>query len=84
MTPYFYKIPMGRRNGEDVSGLEAELKEKLAKLNEVGNVFESPSFFIITSLPLLPPNVILQLVKAKMFNHRTLLTRRPSSLAVIP
>ncbi|XP_075997848.1 glutathione S-transferase omega-1-like [Genypterus blacodes] len=34
VTPYFYKIPMGRRNGEDVSGLEAELKVKLAKLNE--------------------------------------------------
>lgn len=34
ITPYFYKIPMGRRKGEDVSGLEAELKEKLSKLNE--------------------------------------------------
>lgn len=34
VTPYFYKIPTGRKNGEDVSGLEAELKEKLAKLNE--------------------------------------------------
>ncbi|KAA8583703.1 glutathione S-transferase omega-1 [Etheostoma spectabile] len=34
ITPYFYKIPMGRKNGEDVSGLEAELKEKLSKLNE--------------------------------------------------
>lgn len=36
IVPYFYKIPMGRRNGDDVSGLEAELKGKLAKLNEVG------------------------------------------------
>lgn len=27
---------MGRRNGDDVSALEAELKEKFAKLNEVG------------------------------------------------
>ena len=35
VTPYFYKIPMGKKNGEDVSGLEAELKEKLSKLNEV-------------------------------------------------
>lgn len=34
VTPYFYKIPMGRKNGEDVSGLEAELKEKFVKLNE--------------------------------------------------
>ncbi|XP_034754492.1 glutathione S-transferase omega-1-like [Etheostoma cragini] len=34
IIPYFYKIPMGRKNGEDVSGLEAELKEKLSKLNE--------------------------------------------------
>ena len=33
--PYFYKIPTGRKNGEDVSGLEAELKEKFTKLNEV-------------------------------------------------
>ncbi|KAM3606728.1 uncharacterized protein V6R79_022173 [Siganus canaliculatus] len=34
MMPYFYKIPMQRAKGEDVSGLESELKEKLAKLNE--------------------------------------------------
>ncbi|XP_045926926.1 glutathione S-transferase omega-1-like [Micropterus dolomieu] len=34
VVPYFYKIPSGRNNGEDVSGLEAELKEKFAKLNE--------------------------------------------------
>ncbi|XP_013887399.1 glutathione S-transferase omega-1 [Austrofundulus limnaeus] len=34
VTPYFYKIQVGRRNGEDVSKLEAELKEKFAKLNE--------------------------------------------------
>ncbi|CAK6953126.1 glutathione S-transferase omega-1-like [Scomber scombrus] len=35
VTPYFYKIPTGRKNGEDVSGLEAELKEKFTKLNEL-------------------------------------------------
>ncbi|XP_028278742.1 glutathione S-transferase omega-1-like [Parambassis ranga] len=34
VVPYFYKIPAGRNNGEDVSGLEAELKEKFSKLNE--------------------------------------------------
>ncbi|XP_047208411.1 glutathione S-transferase omega-1-like [Girardinichthys multiradiatus] len=34
VIPYFYKIPTARRNGEDVSGQEAELKEKFAKLNE--------------------------------------------------
>ncbi|CAI5654360.1 unnamed protein product [Oreochromis niloticus] len=34
VIPYFYKIPMDRKKGEDVSGLEAELKEKFAKLNE--------------------------------------------------
>ncbi|XP_069000683.1 glutathione S-transferase omega-1-like [Embiotoca jacksoni] len=34
VTPYFYKIPTGRKNGDDISGLEAELKEKFAKLNE--------------------------------------------------
>uniref|UniRef100_A0A3P9BNL0 Glutathione S-transferase omega n=1 Tax=Maylandia zebra TaxID=106582 RepID=A0A3P9BNL0_9CICH len=31
---YFYRISSGRKNGQDVSGLEAELKEKLSKLNE--------------------------------------------------
>lgn len=36
IVPYFYKIAMGRKNGDDVSGLETELKEKLTKLNEVG------------------------------------------------
>lgn len=35
ITPHFYKIPMGKKNGDDVSGLEAELKEKLVNLNEV-------------------------------------------------
>nr|QCC20786.1 glutathione S-transferase omega-1 [Clarias magur] len=35
VVPYFYKIPAGRNKGEDVSGMEAELKEKFAKLNEV-------------------------------------------------
>lgn len=34
ITPYFYKIPMGKKNGDDVSGLVAELKEKFTKLNE--------------------------------------------------
>lgn len=36
VIPYLYKIPMGRKNGEDVSGLEAKVKEKLAKLDKVG------------------------------------------------
>lgn len=39
IVPYFYKIMTGRTNGEDVSGLEAELKEKMAKLNEVRKHF---------------------------------------------
>ncbi|XP_058508230.1 glutathione S-transferase omega-1-like [Solea solea] len=34
VVPYLYTIPMGRRKGEDVSGLEAELKEKLAKFDQ--------------------------------------------------
>ncbi|XP_056147771.1 glutathione S-transferase omega-1-like [Lampris incognitus] len=34
ITPYFYKIPLGRKNGENVLGLEGELREKLTKLNE--------------------------------------------------
>ncbi|XP_039478846.1 glutathione S-transferase omega-1-like [Oreochromis aureus] len=34
MIGYFYRILSGRKNGQDVSGLEAELKEKLSKLNE--------------------------------------------------
>lgn len=34
ITQYMYQIPMGRRKGEDVSGLEDELKQKFAKLNE--------------------------------------------------
>ncbi|XP_003964006.1 glutathione S-transferase omega-1 isoform X1 [Takifugu rubripes] len=34
IVPYFYKIVMGKKNGDDVSGLETELKEKLTKLNE--------------------------------------------------
>jgi len=36
VTPYFYKIPVSRAKGEDVSALEAELKEKLSQLSEVG------------------------------------------------
>ncbi|XP_051815921.1 glutathione S-transferase omega-1-like [Acanthochromis polyacanthus] len=34
VVPLFYRIPAGRRNGDDVSGLETELKEKFGKLNE--------------------------------------------------
>ncbi|XP_029377549.1 glutathione S-transferase omega-1 [Echeneis naucrates] len=34
VVPYFYKISTGRQKGEDVSGLEGELTEKFAKLNE--------------------------------------------------
>ncbi|XP_028983612.1 glutathione S-transferase omega-1-like [Betta splendens] len=34
VIPYFYKIPTAKHNKEDVSGLEAELAEKFAKLNE--------------------------------------------------
>ncbi|CAJ1067276.1 glutathione S-transferase omega-1-like [Xyrichtys novacula] len=34
VMPYFYKIPTGRKKGEDVSELEAELVEKFAKLDE--------------------------------------------------
>nr|XP_055026950.1 glutathione S-transferase omega-1-like [Misgurnus anguillicaudatus]XP_055026951.1 glutathione S-transferase omega-1-like [Misgurnus anguillicaudatus]XP_055026952.1 glutathione S-transferase omega-1-like [Misgurnus anguillicaudatus] len=35
LTPYFHKIPMGKKNGEDVSALVAEFKDKLTKLNEI-------------------------------------------------
>lgn len=45
MIGYFYRISSGRKNGQDVSGLEAELKEKLSKLNEVGGTIEASSFF---------------------------------------
>ncbi|XP_041866470.1 glutathione S-transferase omega-1-like [Melanotaenia boesemani] len=34
VIPYYYKITAGRGKGEDVSGLEVELKEKFVKLNE--------------------------------------------------
>ncbi|XP_024152627.1 glutathione S-transferase omega-1 [Oryzias melastigma] len=34
IVPFFYRIPSAKRNGEDVSGMEAEMKEKLGKLNE--------------------------------------------------
>lgn len=38
VTPYFYKIPTGRKNGEDVSALVEELKDKFAQLNKtLGN-----------------------------------------------
>lgn len=35
IIPLFYKIPMTRVKGEDVSALEEELKEKFSKLNKV-------------------------------------------------
>ncbi|CAN9499722.1 unnamed protein product [Ophioblennius macclurei] len=35
IPPYFYKIPTGMKNGDDVSGLEAELQEHIVKLNVV-------------------------------------------------
>lgn len=38
MTPFFYKIPMGKNKGEDVSELQAELKDKLTHLNKVGEI----------------------------------------------
>ncbi|XP_051504631.1 glutathione S-transferase omega-1-like [Myxocyprinus asiaticus] len=34
VIPYFYKISMGKKNGEDVSTPEIEFKEKLSKLNQ--------------------------------------------------
>ncbi|TRY99574.1 hypothetical protein DNTS_032884 [Danionella cerebrum] len=34
VIPYFYKISMGKKRGEDVSTAEAEFKEKLVPLNE--------------------------------------------------
>ncbi|XP_043110915.1 glutathione S-transferase omega-1-like isoform X2 [Puntigrus tetrazona] len=34
VVPYFYKIPVGKTKGEDVSVLEAELKEKFVQFNE--------------------------------------------------
>lgn len=42
IPPYIFKIPMAKKNGSDVSGLEAELKEKMAKFNEVSQkIFEN-------------------------------------------
>ncbi|KAK3573518.1 hypothetical protein QTP86_026041 [Hemibagrus guttatus] len=35
VIPLFYKIPMTKNKGQDVSALEAELKEKLSNLNKV-------------------------------------------------
>uniref|UniRef100_A0A672J7I8 Glutathione S-transferase omega n=1 Tax=Salarias fasciatus TaxID=181472 RepID=A0A672J7I8_SALFA len=35
VSGYFYKNPMGKKNSEDVSELEAELKENLMKLDRV-------------------------------------------------
>ncbi|CAL1577551.1 unnamed protein product [Knipowitschia caucasica] len=34
VPPYFYKIIMAKKNGEDISGLVSELKEKFVKLDE--------------------------------------------------
>ncbi|XP_028810756.1 glutathione S-transferase omega-1-like [Denticeps clupeoides] len=34
IIPYMYKIPASRENGENVSALEAEFKDKLSDLNE--------------------------------------------------
>uniref|UniRef100_A0A8C7XZG7 Glutathione S-transferase omega n=1 Tax=Oryzias sinensis TaxID=183150 RepID=A0A8C7XZG7_9TELE len=34
LVPLFYRIPSAMKNGDDVSGMEAELKEKLGKLND--------------------------------------------------
>lgn len=36
VIPYFYKISMGKKRGEDVSAAEVEFTEKLSQLNEVG------------------------------------------------
>jgi len=53
VTPYFYKIPVNRAKGEDVSALEAELKEKLSQLNEVGwnisNIIEWGNDFLCSA-----------------------------------
>ncbi|XP_030627047.1 glutathione S-transferase omega-1 [Chanos chanos] len=35
VVPFFYKIPVAKRNGEDVTALEGELREKLSKFNEI-------------------------------------------------
>uniref|UniRef100_A0A3B4BBR9 Glutathione S-transferase omega n=1 Tax=Periophthalmus magnuspinnatus TaxID=409849 RepID=A0A3B4BBR9_9GOBI len=34
VTPYFYKITLAKKDGEDISGLVTELKAKFVKLNE--------------------------------------------------
>lgn len=39
VVPYFYKISMGKKRGEDVSTAEAEFTEKLVQLNEVGEFY---------------------------------------------
>ncbi|KTF84316.1 hypothetical protein cypCar_00028413 [Cyprinus carpio] len=36
VIPYFYKISMGKKRGEDVSAAEVEFTEKVSQLNEVG------------------------------------------------
>ncbi|KAI7805545.1 glutathione S-transferase omega-1-like [Triplophysa rosa] len=35
VTPFFYKIPMGKNKGADVSELQTELKDKLTHLNKM-------------------------------------------------
>lgn len=52
IVPYFYKIPSARRNGDDVSALEGELKEKFAKLNE-DLVNKKTKFFAADSITMI-------------------------------
>uniref|UniRef100_A0A3P9PDS3 Glutathione S-transferase omega n=1 Tax=Poecilia reticulata TaxID=8081 RepID=A0A3P9PDS3_POERE len=44
---HFYKIPMRRLKGEDVSGLEAELKVSLTKLDEVNSNILLLLYFVL-------------------------------------
>ncbi|KAM9364259.1 glutathione S-transferase omega-1-like [Pholidichthys leucotaenia] len=44
VAPLFYKITFARRNGEDISELETELKEKLDKLNKELNIKKTKFF----------------------------------------
>lgn len=53
MAPYFYKIPFERKNGNDVSGLESELKEKIIKLDQVGWKVTS-SFNLMSDMDFFP------------------------------
>uniref|UniRef100_A0A3Q3CW86 Glutathione S-transferase omega n=1 Tax=Haplochromis burtoni TaxID=8153 RepID=A0A3Q3CW86_HAPBU len=47
VIPYFYKIPMDKKKGEDVSGLEAELKEKFDLVNKKTKFFGGDSITMI-------------------------------------